>query len=148
MPGISGKPKHRRFNASYCKNPFSHKSDYVDQPMQQSCKLLLPQIESFEVRMLYCNLLYLTNIDWGPTLCRALLSKFVSMIFWKHFLQSFLICSPKKMNQHGEVAHPVILKWWTLKKRMKMNACVVLWGFYSSLSSAYTSKACWTFNLV
>lgn len=26
----SGKPKHRRFNASYCKNAFSHKSDYVD----------------------------------------------------------------------------------------------------------------------
>lgn len=54
------------------------------------------------------------------------MSATVEQICINDFLQSLLICFPKKVNQHGGVAHLVVLKCWTLKEIMKMNTCSVV----------------------
>lgn len=54
------------------------------------------------------------------------MSATIEQICINDFLQSLLICFPKKVNQHGEVAHLVVLKCWTLKEIMKMNTCSVV----------------------
>lgn len=107
---------------------FDHKSDYVDWPVQWSCKLALSQMESFQVGILsYCSLqifiegLLCIRHHWANLWQWFFANVFCNLFWYVH--QRKVISKPILATHSINHDHPVILKFWTPMQRMVMNMC-------------------------